>query len=42
MFVGMAREVEGWAQDAYGGMNIQPSADELQYDMEQLKRLCVC
>ena len=43
MFVGMAQEVEGWAKDGYGGMTISPSADELQYEMNQLKqRFCVC
>lgn len=38
MFVGMAREVEGWARDGYEGMTITPSADELHYEMNQLKK----
>ena len=42
MFVGMAQEVEGWAKDGYGGMTVHPSADEVQYEMNQLKqRFCV-
>ena len=38
MFVSMAREVEGWANEGYDGMTISPSADELQYEMNQLKQ----
>ena len=34
----MAREVEGWAQSGYGGLEINPSADELEYEMNQMKK----
>ena len=43
MFVEMMKEVEGWGRDCYEGLTVSPGAEEVQYEMMQLVRVCcVC
>lgn len=38
MFVKVRQEVEQWAKDGYEGLTITPSSEDIQYEMNQIKR----
>ena len=38
MFVKIMQDVEQWAQDGYEGLVISPSAEDIQFEMNQIKR----
>lgn len=38
MFVKIMQEVEQWARNGYEGLVITPSAEDIKYEMDQIKR----
>lgn len=39
MFVKVRQEVEQWAKDGYEGLTVSPSSEDIQYEMNQIKRV---
>jgi hypothetical protein len=38
MLVGMMREMEGYARNAYEGLDIRPTSDDIEMMMNQMAR----
>lgn len=38
MFVKLMQEVETWAKEEYEGLTVTPSAEDIQFEMNSIKR----
>ena len=38
LFVKLMQEVETWAKDEYEGLTISPSSEDIQFEMNSIKR----